>query len=338
MMLLWILLALILAYVLYVAFGSRLPSDINQLIHQVDQNPLPELITGQKGIATSNGVSIVFESIHPENASKGSVFFINGLTYSMLDWPQYFIDSFVEEGYHVIRFDNRDVGTSERIKNWDKRNPYTLKDMANDALSVLDANGIKKVHLVGASMGGMISQIVAISNPERVLTLTSIMSTGFTMDPELVSLPKPFLFDAITTNLRYGFRKNKTNVVRILLENQYRLKGKDPYEIDYQKMIEKYLYELKNRKGYNLAALFQQSAAIKASGSRYEALQKLTIPTLVIHGTDDPLVKIEHAFKYAPMIPNVSTLIVEGMGHDLPEIYNLQITEAIIKHIKAHSN
>ena len=316
-------------------FNDRLPSNINQIIKEVQQEPLPELMPGERGTAYNGKVGIAFEFIHPENAKNGTVLLIMGHTRSLLDWPLEFINPLLEAGYHVVRFDNRGVGLSDWIPNWSKENDYRLKDMAEDGLAVLDQLNIASAHVIGVSMGGMIGQEMAIHFPERVNSLCSIMSTGFYYDPDLVDVPKPFARSLTLLNLKYRRTlSQEESKMKYLLGIEYILKGKGDYDLDDKKLLQKTLYELRNRRGFNGRAADQQSRAIVKSPSRYEGLKKLEIPVLVIHGTDDTLVLFEHAQKYAPMIPDVKTLFIEGMGHDLPEIHIPSMIKSILENFE----
>jgi pimeloyl-ACP methyl ester carboxylesterase len=272
----------------------------------------------------------------PESKPKGTILLINGLTYSLLDWPLYFVDALVKGGYHVIRHDNRDVGMSDWTQSWTKAKAYSLEDMAADAIAVLDHLNVKKAHILGASMGGMIAQRAAISYSDRVQSLTSIMSTGFTHDPQLVSLPWKFRMDLLRALLHFRPLLAKDSAkIKFQLAVQYILKGKGNYKVDDLGILQKSYYEIERRKGYNPRATDRHAMAIKKSGSRYDELKQLKIPCLVIHGTDDPLIKFEHAKKYAPMIPRVETLFLEGMGHDLPKAYNSKIVKRILAHLES---
>jgi len=224
----------------------------------------------------------------------------------MFTWTQEFYQPFVDAGYRVIRFDNRGLGQSDWMKDWSKENPYTLEDMATDAVAVLDALNIEKAHIIGASMGGMISQRLAISHSERVKSLTSIMSTSHYFDKTEKNTSFQFYRDYVMTNLAYRRNLQKE-------ENKIKL------HVAIQR--------------FNAIAGEQHQEAIKLSGSRYEELANIDIPTLVIHGTDDPLILIGQGKKYATQIPNAKTLFIKGMGHDMPTVYLPQIHAAIMGNI-----
>lgn len=330
-----VLAIVIIGYLIFINSAPALPKNIDTLISQVQSAPIPEFTEGKTGTATNGSISIGYESIGNQATNKGTILLVNGHTQTLLDWPKYFYQHFIDAGYHVIRYDNRGIGTSDWIKDWNKKNPYLLKDMAKDGLAILDKLGIEKAHIIGMSMGGMIGQRLAISHPERVHSLTSIMSTGFYFDPKLVNVPRPFYRKLVAYTLKYISGLKKENIkMKYHYAIQQLLIGKGGYQLNTKYILQKALYDLRKRKGFNMKATDQHSLAIKASGSRYEELGKITAPTLVIHGKDDPLIEFPHAPKYASMIPNASTLFVAGMGHDIPEVHTPELVTNILKNIE----
>ncbi len=311
----------------------RLPSNINQLIQEVTNSTLPEFMPGKKGFAQNRNVKICYEVLENENCKNVNILFVNGLSQTLLEWPSYFYQPLLDAGYRVIRYDNRGVGQSDWMENWGEENQkYDLKEMAMDGIAVLDHLGIQQAHIMGASMGGMICQTMAINFPSRVLSLTSIMSTGFYYDKKLTDIPKPFALKLV----KLIFRHKKTmDKLETKLKFQYGIRqilmGKGDYELDAKTTLQQFYYEIKNRNGYNPKAEKQHGYAIKKSGSRYDDLKKLDIPSLIVHGSDDTLILVSHAKKYGPMIPNSTSLILEGMGHDIPEKYTPGIIEALFK-------
>lgn len=329
--LLAVLALFIMAFLIFLYSGIQLPKDTMQLIDAVQQEPMPELVPEKTGYAKSGDISIFYNHISNENTTKGTVLFVNGYSSTLLDWQPYIFEKMLEAGYAVIRYDNRGLGMSDWMKNWDKKNPYLLTDMAKDGIAILDKLGIEKAHVVGMSMGGMIGQTMAIEHPERVASLTSIMSTGNYHDPALTAVPSGFKRDFARIILRYTIiNRGEINAMKAHLMAWKLLKGTG-YPLDKKNILQKALYELRKRKGYNPKVGFQHEAAIVNSGSRYEQLGQITAPTLVIHGKADPLILFEHAEKYAPMIPNATTLFIEGMGHDMPRVHNDAICGAMIK-------
>ncbi len=307
-----------------------LPFNTNQLITEIKTEGAGEWMPGQTDFVQNGDIRICYETIG--EAKKGNVLLISGNSQTMLAYPQHFYQPLVDAGYRVIRMDNRGVGESSWLKNWSRANAYTLPDMAADVVAVLDKLGIAQAHIVGMSMGGMIAQTLAIEHPKRVQSLTSIMSAGYYYDPELTGEPKPFVRRMVLVNLFYARNLSKLeNKLKIHLAINRLLKGKGEASFPNKLVLQKTYYEITQRKGYHSKAFEQHGYAIKKSGSRYDGLKKLDVPTLVIHGTDDTLVLFENAEKYAPMIPNAKTLFLKGMGHHLPKAYTPQMQQAMLE-------
>ena len=292
---------------------------------------------GETGFADNNGVKIWYEHISPMDSSLGTVLLVMGLNTTGINYSDYFYQPIVDAGYDVIIYDNRDVGRSDWIEDWDEDNPYSLEDMAEDGFAVLDHMNIKKAHIVGVSMGGMIAQSMAINNPDRVLSLGSIMTSGFMMDPNIKPVDSKFEKIIIKVGIRYFLRPSEVGHMRFAMIVADQLKGAGDYKHNYDRIANRTLYELRNRKGFNPNGTKRHSAAIEISGSRYEDLKKLKVPTIAIHGTTDPLVWPDHAKKYAPMIPNSKMLWIDGMGHDIPEKFAPDIVGGLIRNFKRGS-
>ena len=315
---------------LFANTAVELPKETDAIVAAALTADLPELVTGKTGVATNGPIDIWYESKMPKDSVKGTILLVMGLGASAMIWSNEFIQPFLEAGYQVIRYDNRDTGLSTWVEDWDENDPYTLEDMAKDGMAVLDALGIRKAHVVGASMGGMIAQRMAISHADRVASLTSIMSSGYVMDPDIEPVSEELNQEYIKVGLKYLLNRSEENVVKFHISNQQLLKGDGPYMTNVKGSAQATLYELRKRKGYSRSTVDQQMKAITVSGSRLEELGKITVPTLILHGKADPLVGFQHAQKYAPLIPNAETLFIEGMGHDLPAIYWEQIHSGIL--------
>lgn len=326
-----ILLLIFLVLYLYIHSGPQLPPETDKLIQEVLSEKLPDFISGQTGKAMNGDVSIYYERMPSTTKTIGSILLVNGHSSSMLYWQPYFYQPFLDAGYEVIRYDNRGIGMSDWVSNWTKETAFSLEDMAKDGIAVLDALGISKAHVIGMSMGGMIAQRMAISHSDRFLSLTSIMSTGFMNDPELVNLPPKFKTDLIKLTLRHQIIPDEVNRMKMQLGVMKVLEGKGNYALDPKKILQLTLYNIRRKDGINKKLRDQHSRAIYLSGSRLEELPHIKIPSLVIHGTDDPLVLIEHGKKYAPLIPHSESLFIEGMGHDIPEVYSEEIHGAIFR-------
>ncbi len=283
--------------------------------------------------AAANGIQLEYDTFG--DSANPPLLLVMGLGAQMIAWDEEFCGLLAGAGHHVIRFDNRDVGLSTKIESGGVPNipaimearlmgepvsaPYLLADMAADALGLLDALGIAKAHIVGASMGGMIVQEMAIRHPERVLTMTSIMST--TGAPDLPPA-KPEAMAALTTPApadREGFIAHTVNTSKLI--------GSAPHLID-----EARLHLLAGRRfdrAYYPVGIARQMAAIMASGSRREALAAVRLPVTVIHGAVDPLVPVEGGIDTHKAIAGSQLLVIDDMGHDLPAPLWGQFTAAI---------
>ena len=218
------------------------------------------------------------------------------------------------------------------MNEWKRTQAYTLDDMAADVMAVMDDLELEQAHIFGISMGGMIAQTIAINYPKRVKSLISMMSSGYFFDPELTGISNEFRGKFAAINIIHGLNaKTIEDQLRLRCATLGLFKGTGDYEMDFRGIVDKGLYELVKRNGYNKKAIEHQGEAVRKSASRYEALKQLQVPTLVIHGVDDPLINIAHSKKYAAMIPNAKTLYVEGMGHDVPAIYMPQINAAMLE-------
>jgi pimeloyl-ACP methyl ester carboxylesterase len=265
---------------------------------------------------------------------------IMGLGAQMIAWDEDFCAALAAQGYWVIRFDNRDIGLSTKLDEAGTPNalallqaqvqgepiqaPYTLRDMAEDSAGLLKALEIESAHVVGVSMGGMIAQEMAIHHPNRVRTLTSIMSS--TGDPELPP-PKPEALSILVKKAptdRKGYIKYSIKTWRTL--------SGPGFGVDEDRIVER--ADRFFDRGLSIAGTARQLAAILASGSRKEALKSLSVPTLVIHGDADPLVPVEGGIDTANSIPGAELLIIEGMGHDLPPALAPRVIEAIAGHTR----
>ena len=286
--------------------------------------------------ADANGIRIAYDTFGKPSAPP--MLLIMGLACQMIIWDDEFCTRLAERGYWVIRFDNRDIGQSQKfdsagvpdiseliaaqINRAPLKAPYTLSDMAADAVGLLDALEIQSAHVVGASMGGMIAQLMALEYPHRVRTLTSILSS--TGDPNLPP-PKPeglqVLYAPLPTD-RQGFIEAYMEVWRILSGPKHPVS--DSLAMNYA--------ERTFERGLNPEGVIRQYAAILASGSRKEALAGLEVPALVIHGDQDPLVPVECGIDTAEAIPGARLVIIEGMGHAFPEALWPRIIDEIANH------
>ncbi len=245
---------------------------------------------------------------------------VMGLATQMIGWPDEFCRMLAGRGLYVVRFDNRDVGLSTHLDDAGapdvlavmggdhSRVAYRLADMAEDTAGLLDALGLDGAHLVGASMGGMIAQTLAIRHPERVRSLTSIMST--TGDPA-VGAPAEAALGAL---LAPPATDRESAVQRAV--DTYRVIGSPGFEFDEHGLRER--AGLSFDRAYNPAGVARQLAAILASPDRTADLARVAVPTLVVHGEQDALIDVSGGRATAAAIPGAELLVVDGMGHDLP--------------------
>jgi pimeloyl-ACP methyl ester carboxylesterase len=289
----------------------------------------------------ANNITIEYEDYGDADAPP--VVLVMGLGAQLVRWPIELVDDLVAHGYRVIRFDNRDVGLSSKFDHAGTPNivwtamiqqfgrtppvPYTLQDMAADTVGLMDALGIQAAHIVGASMGGMIAQLVAASWPERTLSLTSIMSTTGRSDCSRPTMR------ATAVLLRHPRSDDLEAIVAHGTLAANVVGGRFPMEDAF--LAERIRSEtLRNR---HPAGFVRQMAAIIADGDRSQRLARITAPTLVIHGSDDPLVPVAGGRETARAIPGARLLEIDGMGHTLPPQILPQIVEAIDAHISGVS-
>jgi proline iminopeptidase len=289
----------------------------------------------------ANGVTLDVEEFG--DAGAPALLLIMGLGMPAAAWPDSFIEPLVRSGLRVIRFDNRDCGHSTKLRGaampnlqlaimrallrMPVRAPYTLDDMAQDAAGLLAALGITSAHVVGASMGGMIAQVLAARHPQRVRTLTSIMSSTGNPNPH-VALGKPRALRAILN------RPRSTDDVAKLTDHLMRVFSVigSPGFPSEPNVLREHL-ERVARRGYYPAGAARQLLAILASGDRRKLLAQITAPTLVIHGREDPLVPLAAGLDTAQHIRGAQLKVIAGMGHDFPPALQPQIAAAIVEHV-----
>ncbi len=260
---------------------------------------------------------------------------IMGLATQMLGWDERFCMQLADHGFHVIRFDNRDIGLSTHLHEAGVPNvwrllgatmpaaPYTLVDMADDTAGLLDALGLESAHVVGASMGGMIAQQLAIGHPHRVRSLTSIMSTPSREVGQARPRAQRVLFLPPPTD-------QEAAAERAL--QVYRVIGSPGYPLDERRVAD--VARRSFARGNDPAGVARQYAAIVVSPDRTPGLRALTVPTLVIHGEDDPLVQVDGGRATADAVPGARLVVFPGMGHNLPQQLWPQLVDEIVTHAR----
>lgn len=287
----------------------------------------------------ANGIRIAFDTAGDPKSVP--LLLVHGLGMQLTAWPEEFVEGLVELGFYVIRFDNRDCGLSTKFEQagipnlglawiksklgWPLRAPYRLDDMAEDAIGVLSALGVARAHVVGVSMGGMIAQILAARYPQRILSLTSIMSSSCRR-----GLPGP---EKKVRQLMSRRALDPTNVESIIDQGVEVLRaiGSPAYPTPERVLRKRVARSV--RRSYCPSGVARQMMAIAASGDRCAELATITAPALVIHGAADPLVPLACGEDTASRIPGARLEVIEGMGHDLPP----QLAERLLALIDAHA-
>jgi pimeloyl-ACP methyl ester carboxylesterase len=287
----------------------------------------------------ANGIEIEIEDTG--GADRPAVLLIMGLGMQLIAWPQPLVQGLVDAGYRVVRMDNRDIGLSQHFDHLGVPNllwegfkhrvglpvnaPYSVHDMAADALGVLDALDIGPAHVIGASMGGMIAQRVALAAPDRVLSLTSVMSSSGARN---LPGPKPQVLQAL-------FSKPKETTEPAIVDHYvklFRIIGSPGFPTEEALLRERILAGI--RRSYHPAGTMRQMAAIAADSRRAQELRSLPVPTLVVHGIADPLVPFACAQDTARRIPHARLVGVHGMGHDLPPGVVARLLDTVLPHLE----
>jgi pimeloyl-ACP methyl ester carboxylesterase len=281
----------------------------------------------------ANGIDIYHESFG--DPADPTLLLVNGLGTQAIGYEPEYCRALVELGLHVIRYDNRDVGLSTHIDaaagdlmeafgtavaGGEVPAPYTLSDMAADGMCLLAELGIEAAHVAGSSMGGMIVQTMAIEHPDRVLSMTSVMSTTGEVD---YGMPDPDCLAGLATIMAPA--ETRAERIESGVELQ-RLIG-TPTEWDEQRTTERVSQQVD--RAYDPDGTSRQMLAVLASGSRSDGLAALDLPTMVLHGDADRLVAISGGERTAELVPGAEFRVMEGMGHDLPPAYWDRAVDAI---------
>jgi pimeloyl-ACP methyl ester carboxylesterase len=283
----------------------------------------------ETGFVDANGITLAYKSFGPKDGE--TVLLIAGTGMQLVDWPQELINELVKRGYRVVRFDNRDSGLSTHFTEAGLPDaaaigkaltagepaplPYTVKDMAGDAVGLLDVLDIQRAHIVGVSMGGAIAQYVAIEYPERTLSLTSLMADSGNPDLPVVAEPEAFegLPPQPTTVDRASFVDWQVKVWQALDGPNY-----PTDEATLHKWAERNF-----ERGFDPDGLIRQQTVIlvdrfEPTKYRLNNLKNIKAPTIVLQGTDDPIEAVESAKDIAARIPGAELILIPGLGHNLP--------------------
>lgn len=286
--------------------------------------------------ARANGLELEYDTVG--DPADPPLLLVMGLGAQLIDWPGEFAEQIAAHGFHVIRFDNRDAGLSTWLDDLPLPDlgallagigtaPYSLADLSDDAVGLLDALGIERAHVMGASMGGMIAQRMVLDHPDRVLSMTSIMSTTGARD---VGQPN----EAATAMLLRPPAPDRDGAIAAMVAG-FRITASTGFEVTDDELRDRAIdgYD----RAYHPAGGARQLAAIIATPDRTEALAGVTVPTSVIHGDADPLIDVSGGRATAAAIPGAELLIIPGMGHDLPAGAWPQIVDTVVRTAKRAS-
>ena len=285
----------------------------------------------------ANGIAIEAEDFGAPGAP--AVVLVMGLGMQLVAWPEDLVDALVAAGFRVIRFDNRDVGLSQKFDGlgvpnvaWEGlkhrmglpvRAPYTVGEMGLDTLGVMDAFGIDRAHIVGASMGGMIAQRVALLAPQRVASLTSIMSSS---SARYLPGPRPHVVQVLMSRPR---GRDEAAIVAHYVK-VFRTIGSPGYPLEDAELRRRIRVAL--ARGFHPQGTMRQLTAVAGDTRRADELPRIKLPTLVLHGRDDPLVPVACGQDTARRIRGARFHAIPGMGHDLPP----GVVERILGHLLPH--
>ena len=289
---------------------------------------------------TANGIQIEYETFGDKD--KSPILLIIGISTQLIAWDVSLCEKLANAGHYIVIFDNRDIGLSSKLEDAGIPDvmaavgnfmsgkpvnaPYTYDEMADDAVGLLDALGIKNAHICGQSMGAAIAQTIAIRHPQRTTSLISIY--GSTGNPELPP-PAPYILQILTTPIP----EEREAWINQVVENNRLFHGSGfPFDEKWHRNLAERSYD----RNFYPDGFYRQLLAGIAHGNRKPALTKLRIPALVIHGAEDPLVPVEAGKDTAEAIPNAELMLIEGMGHDMPKLGGAwdQITDRIIEFTK----
>jgi pimeloyl-ACP methyl ester carboxylesterase len=288
----------------------------------------------------ANGIAI--EAEDTGTPDRPAVMLVMGLGMQLVAWPDALVDPLVAAGYRVVRFDNRDIGLSQKFEElgvpnimWESlkhrfgisvQAPYTVHDMALDTLGVMDALHIGRAHIVGVSMGGMVAQRVALAAPERTMSLTSIMSSS---GARYLPGPKAQVLQALLARPRgHGEEAIADHYVRL-----FRVIGSPGFPMDEAEFRQRVIAAA--RRSYYPQGTLRQLAAVAADTRRADELPRIKAPTLVVHGADDALVPLPCGIDTARRIPGAKFQSVPGMGHDLVPGVVERLLASLLPHIES---
>ncbi|MGV0035169.1 MAG: alpha/beta fold hydrolase [Candidatus Azotimanducaceae bacterium WSBS_2022_MAG_OTU7] len=278
----------------------------------------------------ANGIQLEYEE--SGSADNPAIILVRGLGTQLIDWPGAFLAALEAAGFRVIVFDNRDVGLSHKfsglpdigkIAKKTETAPYTIYDMADDIVGLMDGLGIDRAHLFAISMGGMIGQVLAATHASRLHSLFSVMSSS-----SRKGLPAATPEAAATLSAETDPNAGDEGIIKATSEG-LRVCGSPGYPLT--KMQRDQIARNRHQRDYTPDGVVRQMAAIVAGGNRISLLESIKVPTLVIHGADDPLLPLAAGKDTAETIPGARLAVIPGMGHDLPEALVPRMIELILQ-------
>lgn len=297
----------------------------------------------EEGYADNDGIKIYYRDYGPVDAVP--IILVQGLGGQLTQWPDNLIDLLIDNDFRPIVYDNRDIGLSTKfigspnystdylkyILRLPLKSEYTIDDMGQDGISVLDELNIDSAHLLGMSMGGMIAQIIAANHPKRIKSFTLIASTAATPSPfnsptrEVRNL---ILDRSITKDASYEDRYQRAvKLIKVI--------GMEGYKFDTPEFKQQAIENMKRSK--DDTGFSRQLLAILASKNRFKKIQSIKIPTLIVHGKDDPLLKVKNAYKMHKLIPASELIIIEDMRHLIEQPILDQFKDRLIIHLNSNS-
>ena len=297
----------------------------------------------EEGYADNDGIKIYYRDYGPVDAVP--IILVQGLGGQLTQWPDNLIDLLIDNDFRPIVYDNRDIGLSTKfigspnystdylkyILRLPLKSEYTIDDMGQDGISVLDELNIDSAHLLGMSMGGMIAQIIAANHPKRIKSFTLIASTAATPSPfnSPTREVRNLIFDrSITKDASYEERYQRAvKLIKVI--------GMEGYKFDTPEFKQQAIENMKRSK--DDTGFSRQLLAILASKNRFKKIQSIKIPTLIVHGKDDPLLKVKNAYKMHKLIPASELIIIEDMRHLIEQPILDQFKDRLIIHLNSNS-
>jgi pimeloyl-ACP methyl ester carboxylesterase len=316
--------------------GPRLSADVQHVIKQVVAADTPSVLRGETGYTSSGSIRLWYEDLRPEGQETGTVLLLMSMGGDALMWPRSFIDELLDAGFRVVRFDQRGTGLSDWMRTWERKSAYSLSDLANDALAILDHLHIERAHACGLSLGGMVAQELAIQHPQRIASLVLISTSPDVTDTSLPTMSTGYLLRTLGRSLpllRYRIAGGEENLVKERIA-KLALVERDPSPADVRDIAQHVIYDLRCRRGVNAFAVVQHQAAAAVSRQRRALLPEIKVPTLVVHGECDPIFPIEHGRRLMQLIPAAKALFLPDVGHVVLYPPMPAVLRSIVDHLR----